>query len=147
MISSGGLPLALFLLVRGYRRSSTPLVLAGWLVSAWQVSLGFTLGLQYCYLLAVLALLVLLYWWRGRLHPGPRWTWRSASAASEQRSTAKRSRGTLLPARLLGWRVLKISLGVGRNLCSCQLAGLRFELNAFLVVGLTWIAPRSVASV
>ena len=53
VISSGGLALALFLLIRGYRRSSAPLVLAGWLVSAWQVSLGFTLGLQYCYLLAV----------------------------------------------------------------------------------------------
>ena len=52
VISSGGLALALFLLLRGYRRGSRGLVLAGWLVSAWQVSLGFTLGLQYTYLLA-----------------------------------------------------------------------------------------------
>ena len=44
VISSGGIPLALFLLLRGYRRGSRGLVLAGWLVSAWQVSLGFTLG-------------------------------------------------------------------------------------------------------
>ena len=51
VISSGGIPLALFLLLRGYRRCSRGLVLAGWLVSAWQVSLGFTLGLQYAYLL------------------------------------------------------------------------------------------------
>jgi hypothetical protein len=70
VISSGGIPLALFLLLRGYRRDRSGigqrgLVLAGWLVSAWQVSLGFTLGLQYCYLLGVLALLVLWYWWRG----------------------------------------------------------------------------------
>ncbi len=64
VISSGGIPLALFLLVRGYRRSSRALVLAGWLVSAWQVSLGFTLGLQYAYLLLVLALVALVYWWR-----------------------------------------------------------------------------------
>jgi hypothetical protein len=64
VISSGGIPLALFLLLRGYRRSSRGLVLAGWLVSAWQVSLGFTLGLQYCYLLAVLALLAFAWWWR-----------------------------------------------------------------------------------
>lgn len=63
VISSGGIPLALFLLLRGYRRSSWGLVLAGWLVSAWQVSLGFTLGLQYCYLLAVLTLIVAVYWW------------------------------------------------------------------------------------
>jgi hypothetical protein len=66
VISSGGIPLALFLLLRGYRRSSRGFVLAGWLVSAWQVSLGFTLGLQFSYLMAVLALLVLWHWWRGR---------------------------------------------------------------------------------
>ncbi len=72
VISSGGLPLALFLLLRGYRRGSRKLVLGGWLLSAWQVSLGFTLGLQYCYLLAFLALLVLIAWWRGELSPGPR---------------------------------------------------------------------------
>ncbi|MGO9320043.1 MAG: hypothetical protein ACLQBY_04455 [Solirubrobacteraceae bacterium] len=70
VISSGGLALGLFLLLRGYRRSSRKLVLAGWLVSAWQVSLGFTLGLQYTYLLAVLALLVLVYWWRGPRRAG-----------------------------------------------------------------------------
>ena len=67
VISSGGIALALFLLLRGYRRGSRGLVLAGWLVSAWQVSLGFTLGLQFAYLLLVLALLVLWRWWRGRL--------------------------------------------------------------------------------
>jgi len=69
VISSGGIPLALFLLLRGYRRSSPVLVGAGWLVSAWQISLGFTLGMQYAYLLAVLGLLVLYAWWRGRLRP------------------------------------------------------------------------------
>jgi hypothetical protein len=69
VISSGGIPLALFLLLRGYRRSSRRLVLAGWLVSAWQVSLGFTLGLQFSYFMAVLALLVLWHWWRGRSTP------------------------------------------------------------------------------
>ncbi|HMD56338.1 MAG TPA: hypothetical protein VKG82_02575 [Solirubrobacteraceae bacterium] len=72
VISSGGLPLALFLLLRGYRRSSRGLVLAGWLVSAWQISLGFTLGMQYAYLLLVLALLAVYAWWRGRLEPSRR---------------------------------------------------------------------------
>jgi hypothetical protein len=66
VISSGGIPLALFLLLRGYRRKSRALVLAGWLVSAWQISLGFTLGLQYSYLLGLLVLLVLWHWWRRR---------------------------------------------------------------------------------
>ena len=60
MISSGGLPLALFLLLRGYRRGSRGLVLAGWLVSAWQISLGFTLGMQYAYLLARAAPLIVV---------------------------------------------------------------------------------------
>jgi hypothetical protein len=54
VISSGGIPLALFLLVRGYRQGRSRLVLAGWLVAAWQLSLGFSLGLQLAYLLLVL---------------------------------------------------------------------------------------------
>jgi hypothetical protein len=54
VISSGGIPLSLFLLVRGYRGGRPRLVLAGWLVAAWQLSLGFTLGLQLGYLLLAL---------------------------------------------------------------------------------------------
>jgi hypothetical protein len=64
VISSGGIALALFLLLRGYRRSSRGLVIAGWLISAWQISLGFTLGLQFAYLMAVLAVLAAIYWLR-----------------------------------------------------------------------------------
>jgi len=106
VISSGGLPMALFLLLRGYRRSSRKLVLAGWLVSAWQVSLGFTLGLQYCYLLLVLALLVLVYWWRGRLTPGAAW---GSTSPRGQRS----GRGPLVPRRLLAVTAIGIAvLGV-----------------------------------
>jgi hypothetical protein len=111
VISSGGLPLALFLLLRGYRRSSRRLVLAGWLVSAWQVSLGFTLGLQYCYLIAVLGLLAFVYWAGGRLRPGPGWAPNEPGGAPTRapgrRSRSAlvlarlRSRGALIPARLL----------------------------------------------
>jgi hypothetical protein len=72
VISSGGIPLALFLLLRGYRRDSRGMVLSGWLVSAWQISLGFTLGLQYAYLLLVLALIVLFSWWRAGHRAPPR---------------------------------------------------------------------------
>jgi hypothetical protein len=54
VLSSGGLPLALFLLLRGYRLRRSWLVLGGWFVAAWQMSLGFTLGLQFAYLLLVL---------------------------------------------------------------------------------------------
>src|SRR4051812_1236722 len=64
VLSSGGIPLCLFLLVRGYRRASGRLVLAGWLVAAWQLSLGFSLGLQLAYLLFVLAVGALAFGWR-----------------------------------------------------------------------------------
>jgi hypothetical protein len=69
VISSGGIALSLFLLLRGYRRGSRALLIAGWLVAAWQISLGFTLGLQFAYLLAVLALLAAVYWWRAGRPP------------------------------------------------------------------------------
>jgi hypothetical protein len=92
VISSGGIPLALFLLLRGYRRGSRALVLAGWLVSAWQISLGFTLGMQYAYLLLVLALLAVLFWWRGRLR---------APGDEGAQAPAGADRGPLVPRRLL----------------------------------------------
>jgi len=66
VISSGGIPLALFLLVRGYRRGSPWTVFAGWLVATWQLALGFTLGLMLAYLLAVLGALLLWSWRRKR---------------------------------------------------------------------------------
>jgi hypothetical protein len=72
VISSGGIPLSLFLLLRGYRRGSGKLVLAGWIVAAWQISLGFTLGMQLAYLLLVLALIVLWRWWRAGRPGAPR---------------------------------------------------------------------------
>ncbi len=102
VISSGGLPMAMFLLLRGYRRSSRKLVLAGWLVSAWQVSLGFTLGLQYCYLLGVLGLLVLAHWWFGRLTPGSAW--------EEPAQGGSSSRGPLIPRRLLAVTLIGVAV-------------------------------------
>jgi hypothetical protein len=128
VISSGGFVLAMFLLLRGYRRGSRGLVLAGWLVSAWQVSLGFTLGLQYTYLLLVLGLLVLWCWWRGSLTPGPAWEDSEARASSSESATAApsedpdtssrpsgvpRARGPLTPRRLLAVTLIGIAvLGV-----------------------------------
>jgi hypothetical protein len=64
VLSSGGIPLALFLLVRGYKRESVRLMLAGWLVAAWQLSLGFSLGLQLAYLLLVVGVGALAFGWR-----------------------------------------------------------------------------------
>jgi hypothetical protein len=61
VISSGGIPLSLFLLVRGYRNDRPGLVLAGLLVAVWQLTLGFTLGLQLGYLLLVLGAIAIFY--------------------------------------------------------------------------------------
>src|SRR3954469_12624888 len=69
VLSSGGIPLALFFLVRGYRRGNRWLVLAGWIVAAWQVSLGFTLGIQLAYLLALLAVGAGVWAWRRGIVP------------------------------------------------------------------------------
>jgi hypothetical protein len=66
VLSSGGIPLSLFLLLRGYRSDRAGTVLAGWLVAAWQFSLGFTLGLQLGYLLVLLAVGAFVYWLRAR---------------------------------------------------------------------------------
>src|SRR5207248_861545 len=64
VISSGGIPLSLFLLLRGYRRANLKLIAAGWLAAAWQLSLGFTTGLQLAYLLAALFAIATVVWWR-----------------------------------------------------------------------------------
>ena len=61
ILSSGGIPLALAMLARGHgvhlRTGAGPVrpgwALAGWATATWQVSIGFGLGLQLGYLLAV----------------------------------------------------------------------------------------------
>ena len=68
--SSGGIPLALFALLRGHRRGRTALVVAGWLVVAWQLALGWSLGLLLVYLVAAVGATALVLWWRrGRPRP------------------------------------------------------------------------------
>lgn len=83
ILSSGGIPLALALLLRAHglgRSARQPwrpgLAVAGWAVAAWQVTLGFGLGLQFGYLLGMLSLVVLVGWLvarrRGTAAPVPR---------------------------------------------------------------------------
>jgi hypothetical protein len=64
VISSGGIPLALALGVRGYRLRRPGWVIAGSVVAAWQLSIGFTLGLPFAYLLAGLAAIGAIVWLR-----------------------------------------------------------------------------------
>ena len=64
VISSGGIPLALALGVRGIRLASPGWLVAAWLVAAWQLSLGFAIGLPFAYLLGLLVLVGTVVWWR-----------------------------------------------------------------------------------
>jgi hypothetical protein len=69
VLSSGGVPLALFLLFRGYRRDDWRLLLGGWLVAAWQLSLGFNTGLPLTYLLFALVAVAAVARARRRVPP------------------------------------------------------------------------------
>ena len=64
VISSGGIPLALALALRGYRLHRAGWVVAGFAVAAWQFSIGPTLGLPFTYLLALLGVIGLVVWLR-----------------------------------------------------------------------------------
>jgi hypothetical protein len=55
ILSSAGIPLALFLLIRGWRRQSPKTVFIAWVVATWQLTLGFNLGIQLAYVLLVCA--------------------------------------------------------------------------------------------
>jgi hypothetical protein len=75
ILSTGGIALSLAMLARGhgyslrhgYRpdRTRPGWALAGWLVSAWQITLGFGLGVPFAYVLAILCVAGLFGWlWR-----------------------------------------------------------------------------------
>lgn len=72
VVSNGGIPLALAMLARGHgwslRHGYRPekrrvrWVYAGWLVAAWQLSLGFGIGLPFAYVLAGIGLVATITW-------------------------------------------------------------------------------------
>ncbi len=64
VISSGGIPLALALGLRGYRLREARWVLAGFAVATWQFSIGPTLGLPFTYLLCALGVIAAVAWIR-----------------------------------------------------------------------------------
>ncbi|MCX6388967.1 MAG: hypothetical protein NTX07_09645 [Solirubrobacterales bacterium] len=83
VVASGGIPLAIFLLMRGYRRSNARLIVAGWLAAGWLGSIGFTLGIQLDYVLLALGILSLVCWVRaGRPKPPARVVWASVSGTA-----------------------------------------------------------------
>ena len=72
VLSSGGIPLSLFLLLRGYRRGSPKLIVAGWLVALWQISLSWNLGLPFVYLLGLGITVAAIVWLRNGRPRGSR---------------------------------------------------------------------------
>ena len=64
VISSGGIPLALALGVRGFRLRRPWWVVGGWAVAAWQLTIGFTLGLPLGYLLGAIGVIAAIVWLR-----------------------------------------------------------------------------------
>lgn len=72
VISSGGIPLALALGLRGYRLRRPLTVVAAFAVATWQLSIGFSLGLPFAYLLALLGLISFVAWLRRGRPPLPR---------------------------------------------------------------------------
>ncbi|GIJ22112.1 hypothetical protein [Micromonospora lutea] len=77
VVSNGGIPLALAMLARGHgwslrhgyrpERRHEGWVYAGWLVAAWQLSLGFGIGLPFAYVLAVTVLVAAAIWYAKRI--------------------------------------------------------------------------------
>ncbi|MEO3745930.1 hypothetical protein [Plantactinospora sp. B5E13] len=82
ILSNGGIPLALAMLARGHgwslrhgyrpERRRAGWVFAGWLVAAWQLSLGFGIGLVFAYVLGLISVVVLLGWLLRRILRRPR---------------------------------------------------------------------------
>jgi hypothetical protein len=70
VLASGPIPLTLFLLLRGYRRARPGMVIGGFAVATWQVSIGFTLGVPLAYLLGFLAVVAGVFGRRER-RPAP----------------------------------------------------------------------------
>jgi hypothetical protein len=73
VLSTAGVALALFLLLSGYRRQRPRQVVGGWAAAAWQMTIGFALGIWFAYLLAVLAVLCVIAWLRAGRPALPRW--------------------------------------------------------------------------
>ena len=72
VISSGGIPLALALAVRSIRLGKPWLLFWAWVVAAWQVSIGWVLGLPFAYGLGGIVVVAAVVWLIRRRPPIPR---------------------------------------------------------------------------
>lgn len=74
LLSVGGIALAFWAIARGHgfslRRRGTPRpgwAFAGWLIAAWQVTMGFALGITFVYAMVAVGVAVVVVVWRRRL--------------------------------------------------------------------------------
>ena len=72
VISSGGIPLAIAFAVRGIRLKRPWWLFWAWVVAAWQVSIGWVLGLPFAYGLAGAVVIAVVAWLIRRRPPIPR---------------------------------------------------------------------------
>ena len=72
VISSGGIPLAFAFAVRGIRLKRPWWLFWAWLVAAWQVSIGWVLGLPFAYGIAGVVAIAAVVWLVRRRPPIPR---------------------------------------------------------------------------
>jgi hypothetical protein len=72
VISSGGVPLAIALAVRGIRLKRYWWLFWAWVVAAWQVSIGWVLGLPFAYGIGGAVLIALIAWLLSGRPPIPR---------------------------------------------------------------------------
>jgi hypothetical protein len=82
VMSSGGIALSLAMLARGHgwslrhgyrpERRHTGWILAGWLVAAWQLTLGFGIGLPFMYVLLLICVATPIVWFIRRPFAGKR---------------------------------------------------------------------------
>lgn len=82
VLSTGGIALALAMLARGngwslrygfrQRKVRPAWIIGGWLVAAWQISLGWGIGLPFAYVLAGISVVVVLAWLVRRVARRPR---------------------------------------------------------------------------
>ena len=110
VISSGGIPLALALLVRGWQRAAPWTLFAGWLVATWQLTLGWTLGLQLAYLLLALGLILLgrRWWLRRRVGGG-------GAAGAGVGAGSTRAAGAASRSDVPGWKAAPLAGSAGTS--------------------------------
>jgi hypothetical protein len=72
VISSGGIPLAAAFAVRGIRLGKHWWIFWAWIVAAWQLSIGWALGLPFAYAIAAAVLIGVIAWLVRERPPVPR---------------------------------------------------------------------------